>query len=260
MEMKELFDLSGRVAIVTGSTRGMGKEIASTFAAAGARVAISSRKGDMCEDVAAGIRRDGGEAIAVPCNISSTDDIDNLVGRTVEAFGSLDILVNNAAVNPYYGPLSEIPEDAYDKSMDSNVKNNLWLCRAALPHMEAAGGGAIVIVSSVSGFRGSRAFGIYSLTKAADFQLARHLAVEWGDRNIRVNCIAPGFIKTDFSKVLWQDPDTLAKIIDGIPLGRVGGVADVAGAALFLASAASAFVTGQTLVIDGGELVHGAQY
>jgi NAD(P)-dependent dehydrogenase (short-subunit alcohol dehydrogenase family) len=260
MKHEDWFSLSGKVAVVTGATKGIGKAIALALAGAGARVAVSSRKEDACEKVAGEINGAGGEALAIPCNISSREELDRLVDGTLEAWGRIDVLVPNAAVNPYYGPLAEVSEAAYDKTMDSNVKNMLHLCNRALPHMAEIGGGSVVIVSSIAGFTGSNTLGIYNLTKAADFQLARNLAVEWGRRGIRANCIAPGLVRTDFARALWENPAILNERLATCPLGRIGEPDDIAGVALFLASDAARYVTGQVLTADGGGGICNARY
>ncbi|MBV8150803.1 MAG: SDR family oxidoreductase [Candidatus Eremiobacteraeota bacterium] len=251
----ELFDLAGKVAIVTGSTRGIGLAIAERMAEQGAKVAISSRKADACETAAAKIRASGGTALAQAANISDRAALQGLVDRTLDEWGRIDILVCNAAVNPYYGPLSGIPDDAFDKVMASNVRSNLWLCNMVLPNMAERTDGAVIIISSVAGLKGNVALGAYGISKAADFQLARNLAVEWGSSNIRVNAIAPGIVRTDFARRLWEDPIIYAKAIRGYPLGRIGETDDVAGVAVFLASRAGAFVTGQVIVVDGGATI-----
>ncbi len=247
-----MFDLKGKVAVITGSSRGIGRSVALCMARAGARIVVSSRKPEACEPVAEIIRSAGGEAIVVPCNISHKDQIQNLIERSAEKWGRLDILVCNAAVNPYFGPMASMPEDAYDKIMNSNVKSNWWMCNMAAKHMVAAGGGSIVIVSSIGGNAGSPHLAAYDMSKAADFSLARSLAVEWGPKNIRANCIAPGLIKTDFSRALWENPK-LAKVVEEkTPARRIGDADDVGGVAVFLASRAAAYVTGQVIVVDGG--------
>ena len=180
--MKNPFDLTGQVAVVTGSSRGIGRSAAETMASLGAKVVISSRKADACEAVAAAIKKDGGEAIVIPCNISRKEEIEALVSGTLERWGRLDTLVCNAAVNPYYGPLAKIPDEAFDKIMSSNIKSNLWLCNLAIPVMAEKGGGSVVIVSSIGGLKGNAVLGAYGISKAADFQLARSLAVEWGPK------------------------------------------------------------------------------
>ena len=252
-----LFDLSGKVALITGSTRGIGFGIAQRFAEHGARVVISSRKADACERAKAAIESAGGEALAVPCNIGRKEELQALVAATLDAWGAIDVLVCNAAVNPYFGPLAEIPDDAYDKIMSSNVRSNVWLCNMVLPGMAESGGGAVILMSSIAGQLGTRLLGAYALSKAADSQLARNLAVEWGAKNVRVNCIAPGIVRTEFAKALYEDPQVYETALKAYPLGRLGEVDDISGAAVFLASRAGAFVTGQTIVIDGGTTIGG---
>ena len=249
----ELFDLAGKVAIVTGSTKGIGKAIAERLAEHGAKVAISSRKGAACEAVAAEINaKHPGAAIAVPANISSKDDLSRLVEETRAAFGKIDILICNAASNPYYGPMSGISDDAFQKILANNVISNHWLVQLVAPEMTQRRDGAIVIVSSVGGLRGSGVIGAYCISKAADMQLARNLAQELSPHNIRVNCIAPGLVKTDFARALWDTPEAEARSSSRTPLRRLGEPDDIAGAAVFLASRAGAWMTGQTIVIDGG--------
>lgn len=254
-----MFSLNGKIALVTGASRGIGKASAEALAAQGARVVVSSRKADACQAVADGIIAKGGEAMVVPCNISHLDQIEALVARVLEAWGRIDILVCNAAVNPYFGPLREVPESAYDKVMDSNVKANVWLCNKVIPQMAERKDGAVIIVSSIAAFIGSAMLGTYGLSKAADVALARNLAVEWGQSNIRVNCVNPGIIRTHFSKALWEDPKVHAKAIESYPMGRIGEPEEVAGAVVFLASAAAGFITGQTITIDGGATIYGGE-
>jgi len=257
---KNLFDLTGKVAVITGSTRGIGKAIAEAMADHGAKVVISSRKAGACEEVAATIRGAGAKAIAIPCNISRREELDALVSGAIRHWGKIDILVCNAAVNPYYGPMSGVAEDVYDKIMDTNVKSNLWLCNKVLPGMAARKDGVVIIVSSIGGLKGHAKLGVYGLSKAADFQLARNLAVEWGRDNIRANCIAPGIIRTDFARALWEDPRVYAQAISTYPLGRIGEPDEVAGAAVMLASRAGSFITGQAIVIDGGSTIAAGSY
>ena len=194
----------------------------------------------------------GGEAISVPANIGHKEQLQNLVDRTREAWGRIDIVVCNAAVNPYYGPMSGISIEAYDKTMNSNVRSNLWLCNMVLPQMAERRDGSIIIISSIAGLAGSADIGVYGISKAAESQLARNLAVEWAGHNIRANSIAPGLVKTDFARALWEDPERRAKALEGYPLGRLGEPEDIAGAAVFLAARAGQWLTGQTIVIDGG--------
>jgi NAD(P)-dependent dehydrogenase (short-subunit alcohol dehydrogenase family) len=253
----ELFDLTGKVAVITGSTRGIGLAIARRFAERGAKVVVSSRKPDACEAAKEGIVAAGGTAIAVPCNIAAKEQLQHLVDAALEAFGGIDVLVCNAAVNPHFGPTASIPDDAYDKTMNSNVRSNVWLCNMALPHVAARGGGAAIIVSSIAGIKGTRLLGTYGLSKAADSALARNLAVEWGAKNVRVNALAPGIIKTDFAKALYEDPSVEKHVTKQYPIGRLGVVDDVAGVAVMLAARAGSFITGQTIVIDGGTTIGG---
>jgi NAD(P)-dependent dehydrogenase (short-subunit alcohol dehydrogenase family) len=255
-----MFSLKEKVALITGSSRGIGKAIAEAMAAAGAKVVISSRKADACEKVAAGIRDAGGEACSIPCNVSDLDQLQSLVDATQAQWEKIDVLVCNAAVNPHFGSSLDISEEAYDKTMTTNIKNVLWLCRAVIPQMAERRDGVIIIVSSIAGLKGTHHLGTYALSKAADMQLTRNLAVEWGARNIRVNCIAPGLVRTDFARALWEDPDNYARAVAAYPLGRLGECEDIAGAAVFLAARAGAWITGQTLVIDGGTTIGAGQY
>jgi NAD(P)-dependent dehydrogenase (short-subunit alcohol dehydrogenase family) len=253
------FNLKDKVAVVTGSSRGIGRAIVEAFADYGARVVVSSRKLQACEEVATAINTKHGEtrAIAVAANISSKEDLANLAARANEEFGRTDILVCNAASNPYYGPMSGITDDQFRKVLENNIISNHWLIQIMAPQMIERKDGSIIIISSIGGFKGSENIGAYNISKAADFQLARNLAMEFGPNNVRVNCIAPGLIKTDFARAVWEDPASLARLTSTAPLRRIGMPDEVAGAALFLASAASSFVTGHTLVVDGGVMVHG---
>lgn len=246
------FSLQDKVTIVTGSSRGIGRSIAETMAGLGAKVVVSSRKPEPCEAVAKGIRDAGGEAIVIPCNISRRDEVEALVAGTVKQWGRVDVLVANAAVNPAYGPMAELTDEAFDKIINSNVKSTLWLCNLVMPGMAERGGGAVVIVSSIGGLKGSPVIGMYGVSKAADFALCRALAVEWGPRNVRINCIAPGLVKTDFARALWEDPKNLAKREADTPLRRIGQPHEIGPVAAFLASSASSFMTGQVVVVDGG--------
>lgn len=254
-----MFDLTGKVALITGSSRGIGRAIAVAMAEHGAKVVISSRKQDACETVAEEIKASGGEAMVVPCNVSHHDQLRNLVDATLSAWGRIDCLVCNAAVNPYYGPLAEIPESAYDKIMDTNVKSNLWLCNMVLPQMAEREDGTVIIVSSVAAFIGSSSLGAYGLSKAADVALARNLAVEWGRKNIRANTLNPAIIRTDFARALWENPKIYEAATRSYALGRIGEPEEVAGAAVFLASKAGSFITGQTITIDGGFTIWGGE-
>lgn len=252
-----LFDLTGKTAIITGSSRGIGRAIAEAMADQGARVVISSRKPGPCEEVATEINKKHGDgtAIAIPANISSKEDLQALVDETNKTFGKIDILVCNAASNPYYGPMAGISDDAFTKILQNNIISNHWLVQMVAPQMQARKDGAIIIVSSIGGLRGTPIIGAYNISKAADFQLARNLATEFGADNIRVNCIAPGLIKTDFAKALWENPETLKRSLTGTPLKRIGEPEEIAGAAVYLASKAGSYMTGQMMVVDGGATV-----
>jgi NAD(P)-dependent dehydrogenase (short-subunit alcohol dehydrogenase family) len=246
------FSLAGKVAVITGSSRGIGRSIAETMARLGAKVVISSRTAEACEPVAQAIRAEGGEAAVIACNISRKEEIEGLIAGTEKLYGAPDILICNAAVNPAYGPLGELTDEAFDKIMGSNVKSNLWLCNRVIPAMKTKGDGAIVIISSIAGMRGNSVIGGYGISKAADFALARNLAVEHGPDNVRVNCIAPGLVKTDFARALWEDEDNLKKRTRTTPLRRIGLPEEIGPVAAFLASPASSFITGQVIVADGG--------
>jgi NAD(P)-dependent dehydrogenase (short-subunit alcohol dehydrogenase family) len=251
-----LFDLAGKVALVTGSTKGIGKAIAERLAEHGAKVVVSSRKAEACNEVAAGINQARGAKVALPiaCNINYKDQLQALVEETRAKLGPIDVLVCNAAVNPAYGSMSEIKDEAFDKILGANIRSNHWLAQLVLPDMIAKRDGAIIIVSSIGGYRGSTSIGTYCISKAADLQLARNLAVENGPHNVRVNCIAPGLVKTDFARALWDTPDGERRASSGTPLRRLGEPDDIAGAAVFLASRAGAWMTGQSIIIDGGTL------
>lgn len=253
--MANPFRLDGKVAIVTGSSRGIGKSIAETMADLGAKVVISSRKVEACESVAEAIRANDGEALVVPCNVSRKPEVEALVQRTIEHWGQVDILVCNAAINPVVGPLSSLTDAAFDKIMGANVKSNLWLCNLTMPGMAERGGGAVVLVSSIAGLRGSPTIAAYGISKAADMSLARSLAIEWGPKNVRINALAPGLIKTDFAKALWDNPEFINPRLAATPLRRIGMPEEMGPIAAFLASPAASFITGQSIVADGGLLI-----
>jgi len=252
MSSKSLFDLSGKVALVTGSTRGIGKSIAEQMARAGARVVVSSRKAEACDQVRAEFEKQGFEVLAQPCNVSRKEELQALVDATVQRWGRIDIAVSNAASNPYYGPLAAIPDDAFDKIFNNNVKSVLWLASMTLPGMAERGGGSYITVGSIGGIIANTVIGAYGMSKAADHMLVKNLAAEWGPKNVRVNAIAPGLIKTDFARALWEDPKRRAEREAATPLRRLGEPQDIGGIAVFLASDAAAFITGQCIVADGG--------
>jgi NAD(P)-dependent dehydrogenase (short-subunit alcohol dehydrogenase family) len=251
-----LFDLTGKVAIITGSSRGIGRAIAEAMADQGAKVVISSRKAEACQEVADAINaKHPGAAIVVPASISSKEALQELVDETRRQLGRIDILVCNAASNPYYGPMAGISDEQFRKILDNNVLANHWLIAMVAPEMVERGEGSIIIVSSIGGLTSSTMIGAYNISKAADFQLARNLAAEFGPSGVRVNCIAPGLIRTDFARALWENPDTLKAVTRGTPMRRIGEPHEIAGAAVFLASPASTFMTGQTVIVDGGSTI-----
>jgi len=250
----QLFDLTGKVAIVTGSSRGIGRAIAEALADHGAKVVVSSRKAEACQEVADAInaRHGDGRAIVITASISSKDALRELVDETKRQWGRIDVLVCNAASNPYYGPMAGISDEQFRKILDNNVIANHWLIQMVAPEMLERQEGSIIIVSSIGGLKASPVLGAYNISKAADFQLARNLAAEFGPRQVRVNCIAPGLIKTDFARALWENPETLKTVTMMTPMHRIGEPHEIAGAAVFLASPASTFMTGQAIVVDGG--------
>jgi NAD(P)-dependent dehydrogenase (short-subunit alcohol dehydrogenase family) len=252
-----LFDLSGKVAIITGSSRGIGRAIAEAMADQGAKVVISSRKAEACAEAADAINSKHGEgtAIVIPANISSKEALQHLVDETRRQLGRIDILVCNAASNPYYGPMAGISDDQFRKILENNVIANHWIIQMVAPEMLERKEGSIVIISSIGGLTSSEVIGAYNISKAADFQLARNLASEFGPAGVRVNCIAPGLVRTDFARALWENPDTLKAVTRSTPMRRIGEPHEIAGAAVFLASPASTFVTGQAVIVDGGSTV-----
>jgi NAD(P)-dependent dehydrogenase (short-subunit alcohol dehydrogenase family) len=252
-----LFDLTGKVAVITGSSRGIGRAIAEAMADQGAKVVISSRKADACAEAADAInaKHGDGTAIVVPANISSKEALQQLVDETRRQLGRIDILVCNAASNPYYGPMGGIADEQFRKILENNVIANHWLIQMVAPEMLKRNEGSIIIVSSIGGMTASAVIGAYNISKAADFQLARNLAAEFGPSQVRVNCIAPGLIRTDFAKALWENPETLKTVTRHTPMRRIGEPHEIAGAAVFLASPASTFMTGQAVVVDGGSTI-----
>jgi NAD(P)-dependent dehydrogenase (short-subunit alcohol dehydrogenase family) len=250
--MHPLFDLSGKVALVTGSTRGIGKSMAEELARAGAKVVVSSRKAEACEAVRAEFEKQGWPVIARACNVSRKEELQALVDYTVKTWGGIDIAIANAASNPYYGPLTGLPDDAFDKIFGNNVKSVLWLAAMTLPGMAERGGGSFISIGSIGGILANTIIGAYGMSKAADHHLVKNLAAEWGPKNVRVNAIAPGLVKTDFAKALWEDDKRRAEREAATPLRRIGEPKDIGGIAVFLASPAAAFITGQVIVADGG--------
>jgi len=250
----DLFDLSGKVAIVTGSSRGIGRAIAEGFAEAGAKVTISGRNQAPCDEVVDGIRAKGGEAMAVTARISDHVQLENLVTKTREEWGRVDVLVCNAAINPHYGSLADLTDQAFERMMTNNVLSNLWLSKMVAPEMRERREGSIIFIISIGALKASTVIGMYGVTKAADFALCRSLAAEWGPDGVRVNCIAPGLIETEFARALYENPERRAAREAETPLRRLGQPVDIAGTALLLASPAGAFITGTTIVVDGGRM------
>ena len=249
MPIQDHFKLEGKTAIITGASKGIGKAIAQALADAGAKVVVSSRKQEAVEVVAAEI---GEQALAVAANAGSTEDLQHLVDQTLDQFGGIDIVVNNAAANPVFGPVEDTEAWAYDKIMEVNVKGPFELCKLALPIMKERGGGAILNISSVGGLSPEHQLGIYSVSKAALISLTELMAREWGQHGVRANAICPGLIKTKFSQALWSNEKILKYTLAQLPLPRIGTVEEVAGLALFLASPASAYCTGGVYTADGG--------
>jgi NAD(P)-dependent dehydrogenase (short-subunit alcohol dehydrogenase family) len=257
--MAGLFDLTGKVALITGSSKGIGRAMAEEMARHGAQVVISSRKADVCQEVADSINAEladqAGGAIVIAAHIGRKEELQNLVDETCAQLGKVDILVCNAAVNPFYGSMADLPDDAFDKILSVNIQSNHWLAQMVLPEMVERQSGSIIIVSSVGGLRGSDTLGAYCISKAADVQLVRNLAVEYGPHKITVNAISPGLVRTDFARALWENPEILKQRTAGDPLRRIGEPEEIAGAAVYLASAAGSFTTGQNIVVDGGSTI-----
>ncbi len=251
-DYESMFRLDGKVALITGASKGIGEAIAHGLAAFGASVVVSSRKQDAVDAVAAAIREAGGDATAIAANVGNADDIEALVAATVEACGGLDILVNNAAANPVYGPLQNTDARAFDKIVDVNLKGPFELAKLAHPLMKSRGGGSIINVSSIGGLVPESNIGIYSVSKAAIISLTKAMAQDWGGDNIRANAICPGLIRTRFSEALWSDADTSARFVERIALGRIGEPGDLVGLAVYLASDAAAYCSGAYFLVDGG--------
>jgi dehydrogenase/reductase SDR family protein 4 len=252
MAAMSMFDLTGRVAVITGSSRGIGRAIAIEYARMGARVVISSRRIDACKAVVSEIREAGGHATAAACNVRNKADLEGLVAHALREYGRIDILVPNAAINPVYGPSSEVSDAVWDKVLTTNLTATHWLCQLVLPGMADRGGGSVIVLSSIISIAGAANLGVYAVSKAAEAQLARNLAVEWGTRGIRVNAIAPGVIKTGFAKALYDNPRAAELAASMTCLKRLGEPGDIAGVAVFLASDAARYITGQMILVDGG--------
>ena len=250
--VRDRMRLDGRVAVVTGASRGIGESIARTLADAGALVVVSSRREEAVDRVAEQIRAAGGEALGIAAHVGSTADLDALIERTVEHFGGIDIVVNNAATNPVYGPVLDADSDAFGKIFAVNVQGPLELCKRAYPLMAARGGGSIINISSVEGITPQPGLGLYSTSKAALIALTKVMAREWGGDGIRANVVCPGLVMTRFSAALWSDERTLGYALERQAVERLGVPDDIAGLVLFLASEAAAFCTGGTYVADGG--------
>jgi dehydrogenase/reductase SDR family protein 4 len=250
-----MIDLSNKVAVVTGSSRGIGRAIAESYSRAGAKVVVSSRSLEACEPVAALLQREGRDVINIPCHIGRKDQLQALTDTTLARYGRIDVLVCNAAINPVYGPTSQVSDEAFDKIMQTNVRSTFWLCNMVIPDMVSRKSGSVILISSIAGLRGSTTIGCYGVSKAAEAALARNLALECGPSNVRVNSIAPGLIATDFAKALIEDPKRRAQVESRTPLRRIGRPEEIAGVALFLASDLSSYVTGQVIVADGGDMV-----
>lgn len=255
--MSTLFDLTGQTALITGSSKGIGKAIAHRMAEHGANVVISSRKKDACDAARDEINKAVGReaAVTITCNIADKGQLQALVDETNKRFGRIDALVCNAASNPYFGPMGGMSDEAFMKILQNNIVSNHWLIQMVAPQMLERKNGSVTIISSIGGLRGTPVLGAYAISKSADMQLARNLAVEFGPKNVRVNTIAPGLVKTDFAKALWDNPEILERSTAGAALKRIGDPDEIAGMAVFLAGKAGAFTTGQTFVIDGGATI-----
>jgi dehydrogenase/reductase SDR family member 4 len=253
--MKDLFQLTGKVAIITGASKGIGEAMAQMLAAQGAKVVVNSRKQDAVDEVAQAIVQTGGEAIGVAGQVGNKEDCQHIFDAAMQAFGRVDILINNAATNPVFGPVENTDDKAFNKIMEVNVKAPFELAKLCLPVMQANGGGSIINISSIGGVSPEQGLGIYSVSKAALISLTKVMAHEWGKHNIRANVICPGLIETKFSEALWNNEKILKYFLSQLPLGRVGQPDEIAGLALFLASDASGYCTGGVFVADGGYLV-----
>lgn len=254
--MSKLFDMTGKVAIVTGSSRGIGEAIAHALADHGAKVTITSRNLEDCQKVANAINaKHSGAAIAIASSLSSKESLQAMVDATIAEHGKVDVVICNAASNPHYGPMATITDEQFRKTLDNNIVAQHWLIQMVVPSMIERKSGSVIIVSSIGGLRGSPILGAYAITKAADIQMTKNLAREYGPHNVRINTIAPGLVRTDFAKALWENPENLKHSTSTASLGRIGEPHEIAGAAVYLASDASSFMTGQVMVVDGGVVV-----
>jgi len=250
--MKSLFNLSGKVAVVTGASKGIGEAIAEFYGTAGAHVIVSSRKLDAVNQVADSINKKGGVAKAIACHMGDAADIERLVDETIAAYGTIDIIVNNAAANPAFGPVVETDGSVFDKIMNVNVKGPFELAKKAYPFMKQKKAGSIINISSIGGLRPEAGLGIYSVSKAALISLTKVMAKEWGEDNIRANVICPGLIKTKFSEALWSNDKIMHTMMKMLPIKRVGTPEEIAALALYLAADESAYCTGSVFTADGG--------
>ena len=252
-----LFNLKNKSVLITGSSKGIGKAIAYQCAEHGARVIISSRKLDICEQTAVEINTKIGRelAYAIPANISDDDQSEKLVNETRKKIGKIDVLICNAATNPFMGSMLDMPIEKFDKVMHNNIRSNQILCNLVLPEMISNEDGSIIIISSIAAIKGSPILGAYNISKAADVMIVKNIAAEFGHKNIRANSIAPGLIKTDFAKALWENPDILKTVLSSTPMQRIGVPDEIAGVAVMLASEAGNYINGQTIVVDGGTTI-----
>ncbi len=250
--IQPLFQLNGKVALITGASKGIGEAMARGLAEFGASVVVSSRKQDAVNEVAEALRAEGLEATGIVANMGNMEDIGGLVDKVLEVYGGLDIIVNNAAANPVYGPIHKTEQRAFDKIIDVNLRGPFELCKKAYPLLKKRGGGSIINIGSIGGITPEAGIGIYSVSKAAIINLTQAMAQDWGADNIRVNVICPGLIKTRFSEALWGNEEIFTRFLNNIPLKRAGKADDIAGLAVFLASAASAYCTGGVYMVDGG--------
>ncbi len=254
--IRQRFDLTGKVALVTGASKGIGEAMARGMAEFGAMVVVSSRKQEELNAVVAGFKQDGLDAIAIAANVSNPEDLDALIEQTVECCGGIDVLINNAAANPVFGPIQNTDQRAFDKILDVNLRGPFELCKRVYPIMKARGGGSIINISSIGGITPEAGIGIYSASKAAVLNLTQAMAQDWGADNIRINAICPGLIRTKFSEALWGNEDILNRFLKHTPLGRPGEADEVAGLATFLASDAASYCTGGVYMVDGGYLAN----